>query len=174
MSNVLINDATMTAIANAIRTKNGDSGRYTPYDMVGAILELETDALPEGMEAGEFTPISDTVNIPPITHSLGTIPNILLIYSDGKANAASSNAVIYGFRFGSGRFWSTEYNTYDFERFYMGIIGKSRSGTYDVFDASVDYITESSTQMDMPYLTTKFYKSGVTYKWLAIVTEDDE
>lgn len=45
MSNVLVNDASLTAIANAIRDKNGSNARYKPGDMANAITNIPGPAL---------------------------------------------------------------------------------------------------------------------------------
>lgn len=42
MANVLVNDASLSAIADAIRGKNGSSDTYTPGEMASAITEIPT------------------------------------------------------------------------------------------------------------------------------------
>lgn len=41
MANVLVNDASLTAIANAIRAKTNSTDTYTPAEMAEAINAIE-------------------------------------------------------------------------------------------------------------------------------------
>jgi len=43
MANVLVEESSLQAIANAIRTKNKTENTYIPEAMAPAILDIETD-----------------------------------------------------------------------------------------------------------------------------------
>ncbi len=68
MANVIINDQHLTAIAEAIRGKNGESTTYMPREMAAAIAAIEAGgggiALPEGytMTQGIYVPAQSGMN----------------------------------------------------------------------------------------------------------------
>lgn len=61
MSSVVIDDTSLTAIANAIRSKNGLTTTYTPGNMAAAILAIPSGGGVTGLEyeSGTYTPTSD-------------------------------------------------------------------------------------------------------------------
>lgn len=80
MADRLIQTETLEAIANAIRTKNGESAAYTPAQMVEKILEIATGAK---ITSGSFTPASNTTlginSTFYVNHNLGVLPNFFFI-----------------------------------------------------------------------------------------------
>lgn len=91
MSNYLIQGETLTAIAEAIRTKTEGTDLMTPEAMVSAIAGLG-GGLPTNIKAitaGVYTPpqqMSDTVSI---THNLGVQPDFVLFIRSGDAITGS-------------------------------------------------------------------------------------
>lgn len=57
MSKVLVNETSLTAIADAIREKNGETTTYKPAEMSGAIsaLAVGTDTIPDNVFSGDAT-----------------------------------------------------------------------------------------------------------------------
>ena len=52
MSKIILEDSTMTNIADAIRNKNGETGQYLPSEMPAKIEAIETGG------GGDFKPVS--------------------------------------------------------------------------------------------------------------------
>lgn len=58
MPNVLVNDASLTAIGNAIRVKNGETTTYKPAEMAAAISNLVINSSGAGIRFGSSQPTS--------------------------------------------------------------------------------------------------------------------
>lgn len=83
MSKMIINDTTLTNIANAIRTKADSQDTYTPSEMVTAISNLGL-IITNGTSAMYLT-------------NSGTIsPNRFVTITNGKIDAATSETNIDG------------------------------------------------------------------------------
>lgn len=173
MGTKIIQDGTLTDIADAIRAKTGKSATMTPLEMPTEIASIETGgggSLPSiisKIDGGSFTPSSDTQGTAyAISHNLGVVPKCFVIWTE---DALSGTEAI--------RYMSNAYMT-------VTDITRSNDTHYDATGAvyilyngnttSINASLSSSAVDD--YMTTSvikwnnsavYYKSGLTYKWIA-------
>ena len=178
MSKKLYEESDVQAIANAIRTKNGLTDTYTVSQMAAAITAIETGGggLPSGWATGEFTPAENTGgNNVEITHGLGKIPNHIFIYTTAtELKTACIRSVCYSL------LGETEYPEQPAPYNWQPDDEFARS-TYDsntgiananVMTGGTEYTTNRETFF-LPYMPSRaYYAGGVTYKWIAIRTEE--
>lgn len=84
MAKGLIKDSTLTAIANAIREKTETTATMLPSEMA-ALIQGITGAK---VAYGTVT-YTDNQNTRTITHGLGVIPNLFIMFSDSPTNYAT-------------------------------------------------------------------------------------
>ena len=94
MSELLVQDTSLNAVANAIREKTKTTGGITfPSGFIDAIATLSE--MPHGitaMEVVEYTPVSDTTSgYLNLTHTLGTKPNFIFGF---KKNGTKQSDVL--------------------------------------------------------------------------------
>ena len=89
MSQLLIQDSTMTAIADAIREKTGTSEMMSPSQMVNLIKSIEVAGVTR-MVSGVITPTSNTTSGTLITHNLGAEPQAILFFALTRTNARNA------------------------------------------------------------------------------------
>ena len=177
MSKKLYEESDVQAIANAIRTKNGLTDTYTISQMAAAISAIETGGggLPVGITMGEFTLTEDTTGLNvEITHGLGKIPNHIFIYTTATAlKPTCIRSVCYSL------LGETEYPEqpapYNWQPDDEAARGISDTTT-GLVNANLTcggeaYLTNRETFF-LPNLTNRYYAGGVTYKWIAIRTEE--
>ena len=167
MAELLVQDTSLTAIADAIRAKAESTGALAfPGGFVDAISALV--AFPEGVNAiasGTFTPAEDTSEIVSINHGMKVRPNFAFILPepievnvDAYKFYQSWQVIfdqdrIYSDGKGSGGVW------------YMCVCpsGFSDSGRGSTFDDSTAGYDETVCRFSSGYP----FKAGVTYRWLA-------
>ena len=81
MAKGLVKDSTLTAIANAIREKTETTATMLPSEMAALIAGLTNMKVAYGTET-----YTDYQNTRTITHGLGKIPNLFIMYSDSSTN----------------------------------------------------------------------------------------
>lgn len=182
MSKKLYEESDVQAIANAIRTKNGLTDTYTISQMAAAITAIETGGggLPSGWATGEFTPAEDmTGDGYEIPHGLGKIPNFIFIYSTAtelKQNCI--RAVCYallGEEYDGS--YTPPYDYYAQNEIAAGLYDTSTKITNTRLNnlPSSSGTTNEGTCREsffLPWYSSRYYAAGVTYKWIAIRTEE--
>ena len=92
MAKGLITQATLTGIADAIRAKAGTSAAMRPDEMAALIQSISGGG---NVAWGSITPTgSNTSNIN-ITHNLGVVPNMIVIFSSGSVTSTNRVIVIH-------------------------------------------------------------------------------
>lgn len=172
MSDYLIHDSTLEDIADAIRSKTGGSSLIAPEDMPTEIASISGGggSLPSiisKIDGGSFTPSSDTQGTAySISHNLGVVPKGFVIWSEDALSGTEAT-----------RYMANA---------YMTVVDVTRSNDthYDATGAVYILYNGSATSVNAAlassavddYMTTSvikwnnsaiYYKSGLTYKWLA-------
>lgn len=182
---VLLTESYLTDIANAIRSKNGEAGKYLPSEMAEKILALTTGTsvvVTKGsvvMHSGTFTPVEDNALSPEIEHGMPRFPKLIYVTSDVPKQT-------YAVR-GSLLFMAQDANWG-----VMAMDGRPYIGYVSVYNASsavvgalisTEYANNiarvRATSNDERFVcvnTTNYYdyKAGVTYRWYAFDWEVDE
>lgn len=168
MDKVIINSATLTSIADAIRMRGGTADALYPSDMADAVLAIASD-LPAGIEFGEFTPEEDASTVK-VEHHLGAIPYAVfiwksempLIVSSLRAGVTVNGVVEYSEEAGR------DVSTYglartikDSAKYYITSAASQGEGEDGYGDTATHFFTPESTGMR--------YLAGETYKWMAVV-----
>ena len=98
MAEYLIQDSTLTSIADAIREKTGEITALTPAAMATAIAGIVAGGgLPDGFSAltsGTITPASAIDISVEVEHGLGVVPNFMMILA-GSGFDITVNRSIY-------------------------------------------------------------------------------
>ena len=182
MSNVLVNDASLTAIANAIRSKLSTSNTYKPGQMASAIQSIPTGG-GSGIkyDTGTFTFESNTTGNTPIIsipHNLGEIPKIVLVWtedfdSEHPCTANTNGGFIYitdlfndlPQRLSSSV--SAPDNIYGYFSLYStNIVALSVPTSTSYYPSSR---RPTATVFYIPYVSSAWsWRTGVTYKYLLI------
>lgn len=158
----------LTAIANAIRSKTGKSGKMTLEQMVTEINSISGGGLPSGFTAiakGSHT-ISTAVtgsSTFTISHNLGYVPDMFLFYA--KSNIAVAYSMLYAFRCSMFGWRSSSYQN------LCGYHGNSTT-TVSATNATTSYGVKTLTTSQAtitPYSTSTSYgwRAG-EYEWIAI------
>ena len=82
MSQFIINDSTLTAIANAIRTKKGTSSPIAVSDFATEIASISGGG--GAFANGTVTITSGTTDPVTVEHGLGVSPNCIFVFSDAR------------------------------------------------------------------------------------------
>lgn len=183
----LYEEADVQAVADAIREKNGLMDTYTISQMAAAISAIETGGggLPYGWATGEFTPEEDTAGTTSenygieITHGLGKIPNYVFIYSTSPEMNNSFLRATMLVSFGE-YFEETCPEPYCYcpEYEYSRGIRNNPTSTagMSIVNTTVGYGADGGTNRQtffLPKTSIAYpYAGGVTYKWIAIRTEE--
>lgn len=80
MAEYLIQDSSLTGIADAIRAKTGGAEALTIEQMISAIASISASA--SITASGEICPIEDITSTITIEHGLGTMPGICIAYAE--------------------------------------------------------------------------------------------
>ena len=144
MANVLIEESTMTSIAESIRSKTGKSALILPADMPGQI-----DGIPTGGSGG-LTMKSGTTDSATIETGLSSIHSII-IYK----NSIGATGLIYGIyradESAASCVYCSSYNS------YMGTCSTRTGVSVTVGGGTFTWGGSSKYVLS----------SGVTYKWIA-------
>lgn len=87
MAKGLIKDSTLTAIANAIREKTETTGTMLPSEMAALIQGITGAKVTYGTVTYTDYQITRT-----ITHGLGEIPNLFVMFADSPNSSYTSNS----------------------------------------------------------------------------------
>ena len=143
----------LTAIADAIRTKNGETVQYTLDEMAAAIMAIETGGgLPDGIATGTFQCTPTTMrNEVTVEHGLGVIPRCVFV--GATANILNFQEIVFAVTYNNSG--STSYSSI----FYNGgVVNCTSSKTVDT-TSNVYFPTNGGSA---------FYFLANTYRWFAI------
>lgn len=160
----------LTALADAVREKTGETGLLTLDAMTTLISSLEAGGggLPKGWAMGEFNTTEETSGGDfPIEHGLGAIPNYIVIWSTSPTLVANSWRMVMSVNMGME--FNEDENRYE----------PSYFNSYGIRDANTTLSTNGCSISDVdgedcfwtPSHTRVMYSPAVTYKWIAIVEE---
>ena len=140
MANVLINENSMTAIADAIRAKNGSTTKYKPNEMAGAIAAIS---------GGGITPTG--------TKNITTNGD-----HDVSAYATAHVAVPTGGVTPSGSRTFTENGTYDVTNIAEAVVNVEGSGGLTIEDIAVGNVTGDLTLLGTTINRSAFSQTKIT------------
>lgn len=180
MSNYIVTDTELTAVADAIRTKGGTAA-LIPWqagtgfaDAVGAIPSGGGASLPSvisKIDGGSFTLASDTVGTSHwISHSLGVLPKCITIWTEDSDLRTSTAAVAQRYLICSQLTlidWltGTTNNGLIPQHLFRNTNGATSNTGSPIAQAAVgNYI--QTTRFNNA-LGAAYYKAGVEYKWVA-------
>lgn len=156
----------LTALADSIRSKSGATGPLTLDMMTEAVNALSTgEAMPEGFALGEFTATEDNKNGSfSISHPLGSVPYIILVWADTKERATGHLRSIIKMNM------DVVFDEELSENSPSVIFGR---GFYDTalafgqFAITTDS-TDSENEFWIPDIEDRPLCVGVTYRWMTI------
>lgn len=158
-----INESTLTAIGNAIRSKTGGSALINPEDMASEIESISGGGLPTGMTkvgSGSFTFASRTVLNTAINHGLSFTPRAVIIWTNTEPSAADMFYCLLT------RQLANNTGTVKTERF---LVSKASSTvgleTIQYTGTDADFFITSTT-FNIGH-GSRFYAAGATYYWFA-------
>lgn len=92
MAKGLITEATLTGIADAIREKAGTSAAMRPDEMAALIQSISGGGK---VAWGSFTPTGSYTSSVDITHNLGVVPNLIVIFVAKSITATSRMVALH-------------------------------------------------------------------------------
>ena len=157
MELVKLDNATLPAIANAIRAKTGDTALLLPSQMAAAIAGIKNLRI----ETGTITPAEDVIDI--------TIPvpfdgycALLLTAVDRSALEEKGANSIYSVRVMSAMYDSVE---------YIGIVNRYNGSTYAA--ATKSPTAAENGNIYISGSTGRYYRAGIVYNYYVYYWEDD-
>jgi hypothetical protein len=172
MAELLVQDTSLTAIANAIRAKAESAGALSfPGGFVDAISALA--AFPEGINAiasGTYTPTQNISSIVTIQHGMKVRPNFAFILPEsiGLEEAEYENSDIVWQAIFDQSFYYSDGTSSARVRVWL------KSG-FDTFPSSTAGNTSDKSECGYDTTDCRFYasssnrfKAGVTYRWFAV------
>ena len=181
MSKYSIEGQTLTDIADAIRSKTGDTAALTAAAMAEAIAGISGGGGGDGLEyeAGEWTPTTDSMWSVTIefTNSHSKAPTLVaLVTTAGKDSdkATQENKVACSVIFNASAFLGYF--------FYDSQLRKRAGGSLLIYSTSSSFstISDTITESSMASLLTptkmkistnaasRTFKQGLAYKWIAV------
>ena len=161
----------LTALADAVREKTGETGLLSLDAMTTLIQALEVGGggLPTGWATGEFVTTDETkggnFNI---EHGMGKMPNFIFIWS--TATELVNRQVRCVMKANLGEEYDEEIGYYPpYYNLYM--FRDSNSGFGNVSGGNCDYDDNRDT-FCVPTASTTYYYPTTTFKWLAIRIEE--
>ena len=135
---------------------------------------LPKSPLPTGIEMGEFVvSAKDPFGGFTITHNLGTIPNVILIYREDINNTFTANIIRAAIKINVGKTWYEDYGAYTpddelIRCFYdnSSSLAQFAGSTPDVDTDTYFYVPSSGS--------SRIYHPGEVYKWIAIAYGGNE
>lgn len=174
MADYLIHDSTLEDIADAIRAKTGGSALINPEDMADEIDGIQTGgggaSLPSiisKIDGGSFTPSSDTTaDLCSISHNLGVIPKGWIVWTEDEISGTVATRYIYTVGMVAINVVDKNSNAYTYTGFYGMFSNGTANGQLPAFKTSqiANHMTTTTLKYNNSLL---YYKSGVTYNWLA-------
>lgn len=148
MADYLIQDSTLTDIADAIRAKDGSSAPILTEDMASAIAAIPTDGGAMKYVEGTFTLVNDA-RFPTITHNLGTskiagfvVPHHSIVAHSGYRNYLSF--FMNWIPFTDGEAWTKDFTPYNSTKFPNVITVNGFSGLVRDTGYASPWATQSS------------------------------
>lgn len=173
MSSYLIQGETLTAIAEAIRKKTGETDELTPEAMVDAIATII--GAPEGIakiDGGILVPTSDVTEYIHMEHNLGEIPDFYFYSNAADISSQSSYPCKISEVFFRKKHYSssTQYGGF-YQSVYRTSSGTRESGIGSINESSIsNYVTETTVRLTCS--TSYPFKSGNKYIWCCIKFSD--
>ena len=158
----------LTAIADAIRAKTGDTTALTLEQMAAAVTAFEVGGgLPEGWEMGTFTTTADTAEGGfYIEHGLGKIPNVIIIFAETEEMVGGTVMGVIRLNNGEEFVDDRYYPSYSLGR---SICAKSSTSGIDFVQLGDSGSQEDSrTAIYVADRSGYVYYPSFTYKWIAI------
>lgn len=169
MAELLVQDTSLTAIANAIRAKAESTGALAfPGGFVDAISALV--AFPEGVNAiasGTYTPTQNTSSIVTIQHGMNVMPNFAFILPEPvDINEEDyENCQAWQIVFDQNHIHSDGIGSGDIYYRASGTGVGSIGGSGSVYDTSKPGYNATVCRF---YGSSGYdFKAGVTYRWFA-------
>lgn len=98
MANVLIDDSSMSAIANAIRNKNNESTTYLPSEMANAIMNLKDSIYIQDIFVGTKTSLTYSLDFEPKIFIIKCNEQTQVIYDNLELSSkANTHGLLGGF-----------------------------------------------------------------------------
>lgn len=181
MADYLVTDTELTSIANAIRTKGGTQAQLSfPTDFVSAINAISGGGGGLEYETGTFSPESDIARPEIIFKNSHTDPPVMVTIQDstGTIYTTSSTVVEFTFAYFS-KFSGTPLVASSSLSIYAILYQVNRGSNASQFSASGEMLSsESGSSGVSRYVSNTgfipnrannyYYRSGRTYKWLAV------
>lgn len=160
----------LTALADAVREKTGETSPLSLDAMTSLIMTLGSGSgLPVGITMGEFVTTEETKNGGfSIEHGLGKMPNYVFIWS--------SDINLQSFCFRT-VMKANLYETFDEESGETYPEAEARYGLSDTVvtfrnqPCTISYYDDKNVFW-LPDATSRFYRPGIPYKWIAIRIEE--
>lgn len=173
MADRLIQTGTLSDIADAIRAKTGKSAIMTPLEMPEEIASIETGgggSLPSiisKIDGGSFTLSSDTQGTEySISHNLGVVPKGFVFWTEDALSGIEATRYIANAYMTVADITSRNNTHYDaVGSVYILYNGNTTAISASLSSSAVDnYMTTSVIKWNN---SAVYYKSGLTYKWIA-------
>lgn len=176
-------DADLTTVANAIRTKGGTSASLAfPAGFAAAIAAIPSGGSGLSYKTGTFTLEEDTKaqnSSPSITHNLGAVPRLVLVWTEAYSQASPPAANLNGGYFMSRDLFSDLKTRLSSSatagwNIYVPFLITTSQGINEAPPTSTTYWPGSSreptsTQFFLPYTGgSNYWRAGVTYKYLVL------
>lgn len=175
MADYIIQDTTLTAIADAIREKIGETAALTPAEMATMIAGIETGGgLPDGVSAlakGAFVPAIDfTDGSYGVAHGLDVVPNFWIVFPANEYVGTSWPSVLLEQYFVKKKFTPSNGNARAGTKV---IVYSSPSGTGAMTSSNVYTISNACDKTYFYIKLSPSYKlpKGQNYHWIAGVID---
>ena len=184
MAEYLIQEETLTEIADAIRSKTGSEESIAVSDMASVIGALAIGGANAKYASGTFTGITDSALT--ITHNLGIVPDIVIVYTVGYT-AISTQHVLYstiGFSKAladaTGNIFSSHYSrlkyatVYNTYKAYIPGNSSSKAAVACIDNATATYVSAiygaDAEKFIIDNVAGKmgYVDPSLTYSWVAI------
>ena len=96
MANVLIDDSSMSAIANAIRSKNNESTTYLPSEMANAIMNLKDSVYIQDIFVGTKTSLTYSLDFEPKMFIIKCNEQVQTIYDNLELSSKTNTFGLLG------------------------------------------------------------------------------
>lgn len=171
MAEYIIQDSTLTDIADAIRAKDGSSAPILTEDMADAIAAIPTGgggSLPSvisKIDGGSFTFATDTaVQSNKISHTLGVKPKGYIIWSDDVMRVADNyQNICLMFSYGIGLPWLGSIGGTENQIGYSYAMWRKTNGAVQEQNSGAPKINDT----EIAPAGFHYWCGGATYKWLA-------
>lgn len=174
MAELLVQETSLTTVADAIREKADITGKLTfPNGFVSAIAAL--GAVPESITAiasGEFTPASTKTTPIAIAHGLGVAPNIMFAFPNTDlVDEGEYSGTEMLFQFILYQATCDGEDTFGNRSIYYRKTGGSTFLTKGSDNPIADHGGSNDTRCYFYASQSAIFKVGTTYRWIAAHVE---